>query len=100
MNTRIAGKIKMQSVDELLGVPDIAGTSEIDVRRIHSFKNHPFKVLDVEKMETLVESIRENGVLNPVIVRPSENGDFEMVSGHRRLHASRLAGLQKIPVRL
>ena len=50
MGSRVAGKIKLQSVDELLGVPEIAGTQEIELGRIHSFPNHPFKVLDDEKM--------------------------------------------------
>lgn len=97
MANRVAGKIKLQSVDELLGVPEIAGTQEIDVRRIHSFPNHPFKVVDDDRMNTLVDSIRENGILNPVIVRPDENGDYEMISGHRRLHAAGIVGLDKIP---
>ena len=66
MASRVAGKIKLQSVDELLGVPEIAGTQEIEIERIHAFPNHPFKVLDDEKMDTLVDSIRENGILNPV----------------------------------
>lgn len=97
MASRVAGKIKLQSVDELLGVPEIAGTQEIELGRIHSFPNHPFKVLDDEKMDTLVESIRENGILNPVIVRPDQNGDYEMISGHRRLHAAGIVGLNKVP---
>lgn len=97
MGSRVAGKIKLQSVDELLGVPEIAGTQEIELGRIHSFPNHPFKVLDDEKMDTLVESIRENGILNPVIVRPNQNGDYEMISGHRRLHAAGIVGLKKVP---
>lgn len=97
MASRVAGKIKLQSVDELLGVPEIAGTQEIEIGRIHSFPNHPFKVLDDEKMDTLVESIRENGILNPVIVRPDNSGDYEMISGHRRLHAAGIAGLKKVP---
>ena len=97
MGSRVAGKIKLQSVDELLGVPEIAGTQEIELGRIHSFPNHPFKVLDDEKMDTLVESIRENGILNPVIVRPDQNGDYEMISGHRRLHAAGIVGLNKVP---
>ena len=97
MASRVAGKIKLQSVDELLGVPEIAGTQEIEIGRIHAFPNHPFKVLDDEKMDTLVDSIRENGILNPVIVRPDENGNYEMISGHRRLHAARIVGLKKIP---
>ena len=97
MAGRVAGKIKLQSVDELLGVPEIAGTQEIEIGRIHSFPNHPFKVLDDDKMESLVDSIRENGILNPVIVRPDQTGDYEMISGHRRLHAAGIVGLVKIP---
>ena len=97
MAGRVAGKIKLQSVDELLGVPEIAGTQEIEIGRIHPFPNHPFKVLDDDKMETLVDSIRENGILNPVIVRPDQTGDYEMISGHRRLHAAGIVGLVKIP---
>ena len=96
MAGRVAGKIKLQSVDELLGVPEIAGTQEIELGRIHAFPNHPFKVLDDDKMETLVDSIRENGILNPVIVRPDQTGDYEMISGHRRLHAAGIVGLKKI----
>ena len=97
MASRVAGKIKLQSVDELLGVPEISGTQEIEIGRIHAFPNHPFKVLDDEKMDTLVDSIRENGILNPVIVRPDNSGDYEMISGHRRLHAAGIAGLKKVP---
>ena len=97
MAGRVAGKIKLQSVDELLGVPEIAGTQEIELGRIHAFPNHPFKVLDDDKMETLVDSIRENGILNPVIVRPDQTGNYEMISGHRRLHAAGIVGLKKIP---
>ena len=97
MTNRVAGKIKLQSVDQLLGVPEISGTQEIEIVRIHAFPNHPFKVLDDERMDMLVDSIRENCVLNPVIVRPDQTGDYEMISGHRRLHAAGIAGLQKIP---
>ena len=97
MASRVIGKIKLQSVDELLGVPEIAGTQEIEIERIHAFPNHPFKVLDDEKMDTLVDSIRENGILNPVIVRPDQSGNYEIISGHRRLHAARIVGLKKVP---
>lgn len=97
MASRVAGKIKLQSVDELLGVPEIAGTQEIEIGRIHAFPNHPFKVLDDEKMDTLVDSIRKNGILNPVIVRPDQSGNYEIISGHRRLHAARIVGLKKVP---
>jgi len=97
MAGRVAGKIKLQSVDELLGVPEIAGTQEIEIGRISPFPNHPFKVLDDEKMDILVDSIRENGILNPVIVRPDKSGNYEMISGHRRLHAAGIVGLKKVP---
>lgn len=53
MASRVAGKIKLQSVDELLGVPEIAGTQEIEIERIHAFPNHPFKVLDDEKISAM-----------------------------------------------
>lgn len=96
MGNRVAGKIKLQSVDELLGVPEINGTQEIELGRIHTFPNHPFKVLDDDKMEKLVESIQENGILNPVLVRPDQTGNYEMISGHRRLHAAEIVGLDKI----
>lgn len=97
MGNRVAGKIKLQSVDELLGVPEINGTQEIELGRIHTFPNHPFKVLEDDKMEKLVESIRENGILNPVLVRPDQTENYEMISGHRRLHAAEIVGLDKIP---
>ncbi|MBQ3794985.1 MAG: ParB/RepB/Spo0J family partition protein [Butyrivibrio sp.] len=96
MPARVGQKIKMTSVDELLGVPSTEGTSDIDVMMIFPFKNHPFKVLDDEKMDELVDSIKMNGVLTPVIVRPDGDG-YEMISGHRRLHAAKRAGLRKIP---
>lgn len=72
----------------------------IDVNLIASFKNHPFKVLDNEQMDDLVESIREYGVRTAVTVRKAPNGTYEMISGHRRLHAAIRAGLDKIPARV
>lgn len=96
MAGKFAGKIQLQTVDELLGVPETAGTMDIDVDRIHSFANHPFKVLEDDKMDELVTSIKENGVLSPVIVRPDKEGNYEMVSGHRRLCACKAAGMNKI----
>ncbi len=90
-------KIIMQTVDDLLGVPDVQGTVELDIRSIYPFENHPFKVVDDEKMDDLVDSIKTNGVLTPVIVRPDDEGTYEMISGHRRLHAAERAGLSKIP---
>ncbi len=96
-NLRPAQKIHMASVEELLGVPKGEATEEIEIKRIHSFANHPFKVRDDEKMADLIESIRANGVLSPVLVRPDDNGGYEMISGHRRMHAAQAVGLERIP---
>lgn len=70
---------------------------ELDSSEIDAFPNHPFKVRDDEKMDELAESIREHGVLVPCIVRPKENGRFEMIAGHRRRHAAMRAGVTTIP---
>lgn len=69
----------------------------IPVKQIHEFKDHPFKVQDDEDMRKTADSIREYGVLVPVIVRPDGNGEYEMISGHRRRYASILAGKEEIP---
>lgn len=90
-------KIKMVSVDELLGVAGEESSLEIDINRIQPFQNHPFKVVDDAKMDDLVNSIRQNGVLTPVLVRPTDDGGYEMISGHRRMHAAERAGLATIP---
>lgn len=97
MAKRPGQKITMTSIDELLCVPDTEGTIDIDVEAIYPFENHPFKVLDDERMEELTESIRANGILTPVLVRPDDEGTYEMISGHRRLRAAKRAGLRKIP---
>ena len=97
MKNRSGNKIKLTSIDELLGVVNEESAMEIEIRKIHSFADHPFKVMDDEKMDELVASIRENGVLVPVLLRPDEHGGYEMVSGHRRMHASILAGFDTIP---
>lgn len=91
-------KVHFASVDELLGAPVAEdATTEIRIDQIYPFDNHPFKVLDDEKMEDLVASVKENGVLVPVLVRPDDEGTYEMISGHRRLHAAQKAGLATIP---
>ena len=97
MKNRSGEKIKLASIDELLGVVNEESAMEIEISKIHPFKNHPFKVLDDEKMQDLVESVKINGVLTPVLLRMDENEEYEMVSGHRRMHAAQLAGLTTIP---
>ena len=70
---------------------------QIPLSEIRPFKNHPFKVTDDELMQQTIDSIMQVGVLNPAIIRPSPEGGYEMVAGHRRLHAADLAGLKTIP---
>ena len=96
--SKVREKIKLTSYDELLKVETTDGLKEIDVDKLHDFSNHPFKVSDDEKMEELTESIRERGVLLPILVRKTNDEEYEIISGHRRTHAARLAGLEKVPV--
>lgn len=100
MKQRSGEKNKMLSVDELLGVPSGEPVTDIEVDKIYAFEGHPFKVVNDEKMEDLVESIRYNGVLTPVIVRPDDEGGYEMISGHRRLYAVNKIGLPTIPANI
>lgn len=72
--------------------------TEMPLSDLHPFEGHPFKVLDDELMEQTVESIKQIGVVSPLIVRPDPKGGFEILSGHRRLHAAQLAGLETVPV--
>ena len=97
MKTRPGEKIKMLTVDELLGVPEGESAIQIEVEKIYAFENHPFKVVKDSKMQELIESVMENGIITPVIVRPDDEDGYEMISGHRRLFAAKEAGLDKIP---
>lgn len=72
--------------------------TEMLLSDLHPFEGHPFKVLDDELMEQTVESIKQIGVVSPLIVRPDPEGGYEILSGHRRLHAAQLAGLETVPV--
>ena len=97
MKRRPGQKIKLTSVEELLGVNNEESAIDIEIVKIRSFRNHPFKVIDDDKMQDLVESIRTNGILSPVLVRPIGNDIYEMVSGHRRMHAATMLGMESIP---
>lgn len=97
MRTKNGEKFKLESVEELLGIQNEESAMDIKIEKIYSFKNHPFKVIDDEKMQDLVDSIAANGVLTPILVRPLGADTYEMISGHRRIHAAKLAGLEKIP---
>lgn len=69
----------------------------IEVEKLKPFDNHPYYVKDDDEMMNLIESVKENGILSPLIVRPIENGEYEIISGHRRLFASKRAGLTEVP---
>lgn len=111
----LEGRIKLTSYDELFGIGEAKDTDpsgqpaqnpdgqivELPLDGLVAFNHHPFKVEDDEKMEETVESIKEHGVLVPIIVRPAhvgtDNGRYEILSGHRRCHASRMAAKDTIP---
>ena len=97
MKNRSGEKIKMPSLDELMGISGEENATEIELNKIHSFANHPFKVVDDEEMAELVDSIKKNGILVPVLVRPDADNNYEMVAGHRRMHAAIKVGLRTIP---
>ena len=109
MGSRSADKIKFRSFDDLFGEQEpkevekeAKGTVEDQVVRmvlaeLHPFKGHPFRVMEDEEMMEMVESVRQFGVLVPVIVRPDKGGGYEIIAGHRRKRASELAGCSDIP---
>ena len=97
MRTKKDEKFKLESVEELLGVVNEESAMDIEISKIQSFRAHPFKVLDDEKMQELIDSISVNGILTPVLVRPLGMDTYEMISGHRRMHAAKIVGLTKIP---
>ena len=92
--------IPLQSLDALLGTTsdEQAGIQQIALDNLHPFSNHPFKVLDDDKMTELSESVRTHGVLVPGIVRIKDTGGYEIIAGHRRKRACEIAGLKTMPV--
>ena len=101
--TGSASKIKMESFDDLFGGNSVQETGAEQIINapladLYEFKDHPFKVLDDEKMEETTESIREYGVLVPGIARPRTGGGYELIAGHRRKHGSERAGKTEMPI--
>ena len=97
--TEFKSKIKINTYDDLFGGPvSLNEVKYLSLNDLHDFKDHPFQVKDDEDMNKLVESIKEQGVLDPAIVRHRKEGGFEIISGHRRHHAAMLAGLKDMPV--
>lgn len=99
-----AKNVKLASVDDLFSTEESRADEhrekvvEIPLAQLHPFKNHPFKVKDDEAMADTAESIRQYGVLVPAIARPDPNGGYELIAGHRRHHASEIAGMETMPV--
>ena len=99
-----ARNIELKSVDDLFATEEIREDAQrekvqnISLGELHPFKNHPFKVKDDAAMQDTVDSVREYGVLVPAIARPDPDGGYELIAGHRRHHASELAGKETMPV--
>ena len=95
-------KMKLPKLDDLFTIQEqrdyekAEKVEEIDISKIKDFPNHPFKVNNDEKMQEMVNSVKEYGVILPVIVRPKEDGTYEMISGHRRKRACELAGIKQM----
>ena len=113
---KLRGNIQLTSYDDIFKTDETRGdnkqgdsrteasmdkggeqVTDIPLSELHPFKNHPFKVLDDEEMAKTADSIKEFGVLTPAIVRPRSEGGYEIVSGHRRCHASEIAGKETMP---
>ena len=99
-----ARNIELKSVDDLFATEESRADAQrekvqnIPLGELHPFRNHPFKVKDDAAMQDTVESVREYGVLVPAIARPDPDGGYELIAGHRRHHASELAGKETMPV--
>lgn len=93
-------RVKLKNLDSLFGIDQEQTGQVLDVpiNELFPFRNHPFKVLDDEKMAQTVESVRENGILVPIMVRERPEGGYEVISGHRRRHAAEIVGLEKVPI--
>jgi len=99
MKSKSAEKVKLNSFDDLFGINETGETvTSVPLSELHTFKGHPFRVLDDEKMQETVESVKQYGVLMPGIVRPYPEGGYEVIAGHRRWRACELAGLTEMPV--
>ena len=99
-----SGNLALKGLDDLFSTEENRQeeqreqVQQIPIDELHPFTNHPFKVLDDEAMTRTVESIAQYGVLAPLIARPRPEGGYEIISGHRRQYAAKLAGLETLPV--
>ena len=97
---QLPDRVKLKNLDSLFGIDQeqTGQVLEVPIGELFPFQNHPFKVLDDEKMAQTVESVRENGILVPIMVRNRPEGGYEVISGHRRRHAAELVGLETVPI--
>ena len=101
---RKGANVTLSSYDEIFTTEESRTESQqehvqmIPLEELHPFEGHPFRVVDDEEMQKTVESVKQYGVLTPAIARPDPDGGYEIISGHRRLRASELAGLETLPV--
>ncbi len=99
-NKKLPERAQLKNLDSLFGIDQeqIGQVLDVPIGELFSFQNHPFKVIDDEKMQQTVDSVRENGILVPIMVRNRKEGGYEVISGHRRRHAAEIVGLEKVPV--
>lgn len=98
LNVALKGLDDIFSTEESRQEEQREQVQQIPIGELFPFKNHPFKVLDDDSMSDTVESVKQYGVLSPLIARPRPKGGYEIISGHRRQHAAALAGLETLPV--
>lgn len=93
-----ANRQQLRPVESIFGTKELTdGVQQLQLAELHPFAGHPFSVRDDEEMAALVDSVRANGVLNPILVRAAKGGGYEILAGHRRAHAARTIGLKEIP---
>ena len=101
---RKSANVSLKSFDDIFSTEEsrqqekLEHIQQIPLSELHAFEGHPFRVVDDEEMQKVVDSVKEFGILTPLIARPDPYGGYEIISGHRRLHASELAELESVPV--
>ena len=101
---RKSANVSLKSFDDIFSTEEgrqeekLEHIQQIPLSELHAFEGHPFRVVDDEEMQKVVDSVKEFGILTPLIARLDPYGGYEIISGHRRLHASELAGLESVPV--
>ena len=99
-----SANVSLKSFDDIFSTEEsrqkdkLEHIRQIPISELHAFEGHPFRVVDDEEMQKVVDSVAKFGVLTPLIARPDPDGGYEIISGHRRMHASELAGIETVPV--